>query len=444
MASTKVRKKTAARQGDSAVCSRCGASRPYKPNGKTTTPLPSKWKDFSGIIVCNECIEKHYYLRAVEFPVDCVVEGGTWQEFCQDLQERWAAATTLANWAVTELYARDFRRTPDMPKMPEMPEVYLYGDFCRRNSAGTHTHHLYAHWIGTTVSAQKIFSWVERCYKPTRFDLLWIGKRSLASHRYPVPFPVPSTNWSATTGASGEPLVTFTLGNKKRYTLRLRRGTEFARQLAAFRHIADGTAVPGPLEIYRQRAGGGNARTIDGKTEAGAKASFLVMCKMVVRIPRGERAPATETLCVSTDPNAFWVVEVTGQGKVPIHNADHLRNWERRVKWVQEMIERHAARRQHIAEDLKFETRNSSRRKWTLQALERFCEKQNDRLDSFLKEAAAWLTNYAIRRRVASVVYVDACKDYLPTFPWFRLRLAVKSALEGKGIEFDKSKIKED
>lgn len=65
-------------------------------------------------------------LRAVTIPVagptDC-----EWQELREALRSCWANATTVANWATTELYKSDIVRTPAMERLPKYPErIYLY------------------------------------------------------------------------------------------------------------------------------------------------------------------------------------------------------------------------------------------------------------------------------------------------------------------------------
>ncbi len=59
--------------------------------------------------------------------------GKSWVELSDVLKRSWQQATSLSNWAVTELRLRDVTRTPGLKRLPRMPSVYLYREaqaFC--------------------------------------------------------------------------------------------------------------------------------------------------------------------------------------------------------------------------------------------------------------------------------------------------------------------------
>lgn len=360
-------------------------------------------------------MSKDTICRAVTFPF--TPHSCDWPAFDELIRDCWHESTSLANWAVLELVKHDVTRTACMEKLPAYPPcsckhcsrparkgknkgqvrkqgINLYGHF--QNYEGR------AAWAGAAAAAGCVLRAVERKYQQERFGVLWRRDQSLCTYRYPYPFPVHNQNWSARYGKDRAPLVELSLPGGA-VTLRLRGGSEMRRQLAGFAAIVNGARV-GEAAVYRR-----GDRT---------------MLKLVCHLPRKPAGELTGTLCVRTDPNAFWVSEQDGR-QPWIVNADHVRRW----------IASHTAYRQRMSEDLKFEKRWPAEvRRHMLQSLDDRCRKQNDRLTTWCHEASKMLAEFARRQKVAEVIYDDANKDYLPMFPWFKLREMVRNKLDERGI----------
>src|SRR3990167_774301 len=158
-------------------------------------------------------------------------------------------STAAVNIAMTRTFAADVVRLPGVAKCPAKPKTYTYPNI-REQLPDL-----------PSKSAASISNSVESKYRKRRYETIWTGSASLPSARYPQPFPVPNQAWSAsfeTAGTySGDPVpcVSVPLPGG-RFLLQLRGGHEFARQLAAFRHLVSGEAVACELAILRQRVGG--------------------------------------------------------------------------------------------------------------------------------------------------------------------------------------------
>jgi hypothetical protein len=375
--------------------------------------LPRGWKRHNGQASCAKCWSERFILRAVTIPVAGPVDA-EWPALRDSLREAWGQAGAVANWVVSELYARDARRTPDVAKLPKMPTSYLYPEIRRRFPdfpAGS---------IPTIEHA------VTGKYRSTRYEVLWTGEAVLPTFRYPYPWPVRSADWKATFGTDNVPLVACGIAGK-RFTLRLRGGHDYRRQLSAFRKIVNGEAVQGELALYRVRANGGDHRNGDIEKTAGGGQDVhtRIMAKLVAWLPREQREAGENTMLVRTDPNAVLVAEVDGRDPW-ILNADYVRRW----------IAEHRVYLQRISEDTKREKRYpADKRRQINEAREKRCHKQNNRLDSFCHETAAMLAKYAARCRVGQVIYDDACKSYFESFPWFKLKQLIHEKLGALSIE---------
>lgn len=342
--------------------------------------------------------KENLIVRAVTLPVAEPV-GSTWQEFREALRNVWADSTALANWAVTELAKADVIRKPSDKKLKPMPKgVYLYG-LAKKRFFGWQA------WEGCYASAQCVLRGVEKKYRKARFDLLWRGRASLPTYRYPYPYPVHNQNWIPVyvEGHSSKvAAVQFTLSGKD-FCLRLKSGPEFGRQLAMFRQLVEG-AKRGEASLYQKNG--------------------HVMVKLVGWFPK-PAAKSGHTLLVRTDQEAFWICEREGRREW-IVNADHVRR----------RVEAHRCWLQRIREDMKAERRSGGKPTGEREALDKRCRKQNDFLDSKTHEYSAHLVAFAVRQGAATIIYDDTCREYLESFPWSALRTKLGYKLEAAGIEF--------
>lgn len=144
--------------------------------------------------------------RSIVLPVVGPTDA-TWPELRDALRESWGEATRCANWMVTELYARDVRRTPETAKLPKMPRIYLYPEARRQ----------FPELASQTVASLE--REISRKYRALRYKLLWTQEISLPNMRYPVGLPLPSQMWRLEHEKDGAWLFSARIG-QRRFTLR--------------------------------------------------------------------------------------------------------------------------------------------------------------------------------------------------------------------------------
>lgn len=395
-------------------CSGCGASRDAKATSKGNSRLPRGWKRHDERTFCGKCWGDKFILRAVTFPIVGPV-GRDWPELRKALAEAWGQSTRLANWFATELYAADVRREPEVKKLPAMPQTYLYPKARERFPD-------FPSSLLVTVEHA-----VSGKYRSKRYELLWTGETSLSNFRYPFPYPIRSADWKAKF-VDERPVVRCSIA-REMFDLRLRGGSEFRRQLAAFRQIVDGQAVQGELSIYRMRAAESDGRNGVAANEPG-RVTYRIMAKLVAWLPRKERAAkeGERFFSLRTDADSLLYGILQDRETPWILNADRVRDWsQQHRRWLQRM-----------ADDSKAETRKPKRRRRRkLAEYDHRAEKYRNRMKSFIQETAAAVAGFCLRNKVTRVKYDDANKDYVDGFPWHELksRLAVK--LDEVGVEFE-------
>lgn len=183
------------------VCVACAATRAAKLTANGLLRVSPPWKrdgtEADSPVYCGDCWRDRANLRAVTLPVagvlDCDGEPATWAQFREALREQWALATSLSNWALTQLYARDVKREPGVAKMPAMPRVYLYPE-AREQFGGL---------PATTVAG--MLQAVERKYRAARYEVVWTCGAALPTYRYPAPMTAPNQSWSVALLDDGRP-----------------------------------------------------------------------------------------------------------------------------------------------------------------------------------------------------------------------------------------------
>lgn len=369
------------------ACSVCTVTRAVKPTAKGEPRTPSGWKRIKDVVTCNKCWNKKYILRAISMPVSSPVDH-TWEEFRSEMALMWGQTTSASNWMMTQLYARDVRRSPGDKKMPPMARVYLYPEARERFPS---------------LPSQSIASLehsIQQKYRAKRYEVVWTSSSSLPTHRYPTPFPIPSQGWTA--AFDGQRSVVSVRIGDARWTLRLKQGPQFHRHLTAFRQIVSGEAVPGEMAIY-DHAG--------------------VMVKMVAWLPRVFSAQdPSRVLSVRTGPGSLLVAINGKEEAIWKYNADHLKRWSAE----------HRNQLQRLSEDQKYEQRPVPSFSGRRSAATR---KFRDRMDSGLHEISAQLAAYAARRKISLLKYDDMDRSYLGDgFPWFTLRSLILEKCDARGI----------
>lgn len=379
---------------------------------KNDKRTPHGWhRDPAGNPVCEKCWDSRYVLRAVTFPVVGPV-GKTWDEFRPVLNAAWSASTSLSNWLMTELYARDVRRQPGMEKLPPMLGIYLYPE-ARARFRG-----LASRTIATMEHA------VSGKYRAARYKVIWTCEASLPTFRYPTPYAVPNQGWKAHYGQDNVPLIDLRVADE-RWTLRLRGGKHYRRQLAAFQQIVEGMAVQGELSIYRRRASSGDHRnSVTDRDGGGNRQQYRVMAKLVVWQPRPPAPVGKGALFVRTDKDSLLIALNAKEERVWAVHADHVRRW----------VAEHTRRLSRWSDDTKAEQCSvapfQSRR-------EAAVIKHRRRVDSTCHEVACQLANYAARHKFAVVRYNDMEHGFCTPFPWDRLRRLIAEKLDVRGIAFE-------
>lgn len=372
-------------------CDACEQAREAKPTKAGAARLPRGWKRLGERVYCDRCWRASFVLRAITLPIAAPLDGD-WKELRAALRECWSNATQLANWAVTELAKADVVRTPDLDKLPPMPQVYLYPG-AREVLPDMDT--------GSVVS---LLQSVEQRYRKSRFDVIWRRAASLPTYRYPTPYPVHNQRWSVRE-EEGRGLILSARLAGQRWDLVLKTGGR-GRQRAAVRRLIAGEAAAGELAIYER---GSN-----------------VMAKMVMWLPReGRQRERSGTLYVRTVEDAVWEYRVD-DGEPRFLYADHVRQW----------LAAYRRRSERAAHDLKHEKRWPGRERERMRRdLEPMRRKHHARMDSWTHEATAMLVAYAVRQRVAALVYDDQITSYAD-LPWAELRTKLSYKLNGAGIEF--------
>ena len=378
-------------------CSGCPAERDLKLTAKNQIRTPFRWhKIESGEFYCADCWSKKYILRAIAIPVANPLDAD-WEEVWQACRVSWALTTNASNWMMRELAKKDASRLGS-ERLPNMPTVSLYSEATKA----------FPDLPPQTVIALEHA--VQLKYRAKRLDM-WKSATSLPTFRYPVPFPVYNQSWHGTL-EDGLPIVSVRIGNadrpngKGRFTMRLRGGHQFRRQIERFREIARGEAQQGEMAIYTK-----------GTT---------LMVKMVAWFPKHEAVEKkTENLLyVRTLPDALLVAVNAKDETLWKYNGDQVRRWS---------VE-HSRLIQRLAEDSKAEQRpipTFSKRR------EAAVIKYRDRMQNTCHEISASLVSYTRNRHFAGIRYDDKDKTFCETFPYFRLKQMLEWKLGEKDLTFD-------
>lgn len=375
-----------------------------------TDRMPRGWhRDHTAAPVCKACWAQRYVLRAITIPVKGPVNG-EWPELRESLKAAWADTTALSNFLITEYYARDIRRAPEMEKMPPMPKIYLYPE-ARVRFPDLASNSVVA--VDHAISGK---------YRSKRYPILWTGSESLPSFRYPVPYPMHNAGWKAKV-SDEVPTVSVRI-HGHRWELALRGGHQFRRQLKAFKEIAEGKAIQGELALFRKRASTGDHRNgIVDRDNGGQRMATRIMCKMVAWFPREKTKKAAGILIVTRAPDALLVALNAKNNRLWTINADHV---------LRRMAE-HRTKLQRWREDQKFERRASCQ-----SVRDTACTKYRNRIDTACHQFSAQIVNYAKRNRFAEIRFVDTASTYAAGFPWHTLTSMLEYKANAAGILFNK------
>jgi hypothetical protein len=379
---------------------------------KDTPKLPRGWKRLGEQTYCSACWTAKFMLRAITFPVIGPVDPADWPKLREVLKQSWSDSTRLGNWALTELAKAESPRDPQAKRMPKLPHLYLY-PAARKLVPQM-----------TPISVVSLLNSVQRKYYASRIDVLWRGTTSLPIMRYPIPYPIHNQAWEASylTDTEKVPLLTVRLAGQ-RFTLRLKGGPQMYRQLTAFDALITGRALAGEAALYRVRIN----RADPGAGVEDRGLFTRVMAKLVMWLPKQAQGAAAGELRLARGKDCLWCAEISRHDPWRL-NADYARTW---IIGHQNFLHR-------ISEDEKAERRAPKvARKHLNELRARRVLKHQHRMDTFCHTAAKMLAEYAVRQKIARVIYDPAPTDYMPSFPWFKLEQMLQYKLDERHIALE-------
>lgn len=385
-------------------------------------------------------MEKRLITRSISLPVqECL--SSDWGEFLKTLHGAWRQSTDLANWASHTLANHDVVRTPEMKQLPKFEPIDLYAlAFGRkkekRGKDGVKVlptvEGQVGGWEGARIAAASLLRRALGKYLKERGKIVWRRERRTPEYLYPVPFPVHAQAWVVFLD-KGRPIISMGLPGA-RVSVRLRNGDEFAPAIHVLQGIEDGSIKAGELSICRQRSYCPDRKDTDRLPGGGHRNSYRVMLRISYSTEVAEAPEGNTIVQVKTGGDPFITVDVPGS--VP---------WVLHVPQMRQHIIAHKAFRDRFADDLKFEKRwPRGKRRRMLRRLERGCDKQNRRLDSFCKETAAQVVGYierAVKRANlpagVRIEWDDKDRSYAPTFPFHQLRAAMSCKAEERQMRLE-------
>jgi hypothetical protein len=367
--------------------------------------LARGWKRLPTGLTCPTCVTAGWSLRAHSIPIAGPVED-TWETFRPALRQAFGDVTACANWMLMACYARDVRRELGATKLGKMPKLYLYPE-------------ARAQW--PTLASQTVADLeqrVKRTYAAQRYELLWLQRRTLATLRYPQPIPLPAQMISVERTDGGAWHVSLRLADR-RWTLRLRTGPEFARQIAALESVRAGVGVLGGA-VLREIS----ARQGDHRSESAPATRLLVT--LVIRQPVSrQEAVEARVLRLRTTADRLWVGDLPRQPAAYVASGDALRavvcGCDRRTDRIDEDL---AVSRRWIPRE-----REALREKRQAIA-SRAQQAVMTRCHTLSRQLVEW----ARAQRVTTIVYDDRVQSFLVRAPWHRLRGLVEEKAAAIGI----------
>lgn len=190
-------------------------------------------------------------------------------------------------------------------------------------------------------------------------------------------------------------------------------------QSAGLRQILDGTAIPGALAIYQRPAHRGDHRP------EGAHAHTRVMLRIPVWLPRQVRQGTSGVLRVWTAADHFLVARGPDTATWTV-NADHVRRW----------VMAYDRQRQRLEQDVAADRHRRPREHGMRDRLNELAIRHHSRLTTWAHTVSRQLIDHVVHRRFDSIVYDDAERRYVRSFPWDALRQRIQEKAEEAGVTF--------
>lgn len=408
-------------------CSTCPSERDIKSESR----LPPRWKRIpeSNDPCCPLCWDARYFMRAVTVPIqgpdingNPTEMGEAWKDLRTRLYAAWDASTRLANWSVQQLQRLDVVRTAEMKKIQPMPkDIYLYGLF------GAHPDR--EAWAGAAASAQSVMRTVEANWRSSRFDVLWMYNASARTYRWPTPFPVHNRDWELSRTDQGIWSVSLTLPGG-RLNLRIRNDATLRYQRKRMEQLLAGRCGGlGEAALYARVVQGNDRNNGLMITGPGGKQKYRVMLKLVAWFPRPdpvELGGRQDEMRVSTGNASLLTVE-QNDCEPWLYHGDDLR---RKIIGYLASLQRHR-------DDTKAERRFPAHvRRRHLEDQQKAATKHNNRVTTEIQSIAAMVAALAARRKVASILYDDSDRGFIPQMPYFQLKGRIEQKANELGIQF--------
>lgn len=400
----------------SITCVATGVSINVKRTPRGNLRLPTGWKRIGGQPYSKKGWQQRFHLSAVIVPIAGLDTDESelnekqikaqrregWKQINETMKDCWSKTTELANWANIELLKADQYRDPETGKLAKLETVSLYS-----MRKGT--------FDGWSQSANAVIRTVEQTYRQLRGEMLGFGRRRLPDVRYPYPYPVHKDACKLTEN-DGRFSLSFPTP-KGRLNVVLLGGNRYRRQSGRLRQLIDGTAIAGEASIYRK-----------GKE---------TLVKIVGYFPRKAGSEQRSgKLHVRTDWESFIVALNDKDERLFVINGDRFKK----------TVVKHKRWQQRFREDQKMEERQPRRvRKSRLTPMQDGSDKFLKRQDSFVKERAAQIVNYAKRRRLSEITYDDSDRRFFgDNFPYYIFEQRIVTLCDEAGIRFTKRECSSD
>ena len=402
------------------TCSRCDRTTAAKPTTAGEPKLPRNWKRLGSATLCRDCVAASYVPRGAWLPVATVVEGydvpawteevkaAGWKALRPALRASWRTAAQLYNWALVE-----FARTDGAAPVPNRKGTgQVPGPWDRKAAVKTVRALCKTRFpeVDQQIDSQAKYALLAKAegdYFRTRFERQILCKSTLpeAKHgRLPVPVPIDSVR--GVNVLRGQVHVALRIAGK-RFTLSLRAGPGFWRQVKQIKQALDGDGRIGELKLLER----GSA----------------VLVGFSLLLPR-ESCARTETVVrVKTCKDRMLSVWV----------GDREEPWNLNEDQIRGVIAAHRERLRRITDDLKMERRRPHEHSQAFDAArERISQKYRARLSDHAHKAASLLEGLVRRVQAGRVEWDDGEPPLGGDYPLFKLRTLAMEKISRLGVEF--------
>lgn len=397
--------------------------------------LPKGWKKIGGQIYSPEAKKSLYCPRSIRVPVASVVEGYDppnwsvercrlgWQSFRLAVKEASLTAAQIGNAMMFELARLDSLPLEEGEKGRKLPKWPLATKevWKRLYSVGREQ---FPEFDSQSLAAIRQRAW-RRYNNPRsgRFQIRVLGTASLPTFRDGIPVPLPARDCKLWFGDSKKPFLRFRLGGQ-RFTVRLRGGFRFSRQIAALKKAAADPALRGEVSLCLRKVGDSHHNGLATRAQPGANAKKTeVIAATSVLLPRDKGERTDSALIVKTCKDRLWQVLCAGREEHWDFNEDQAKGW----------VIAHRARLFRICQDRRFERQRPRKERAGLDGLTADqAKKYDDRFRDWCHKAERMLVNFARRQKCGRIQYDDSETGFCPGLPWFKLR----SMIEQKCSEF--------